>query len=196
MYLFKLAVNLVFREALKMNLVQPIRDKAKIDEIKLILLHKNYRDYFMFEMGINTGLRISDLLPLRVCDVRKQDYIILKEKKTGKQKRFPINNDLMAEILEYTKTMTDNDYLFPSQKGGHLERVRAYEILKEAGDKAGIGEIGTHTMRKTFGYHFYKKHKDVAMLQKIFNHSAPSVTLRYIGIEQDEIDEVLKDFSL
>lgn len=179
-----------------MNFVQPIRKKEKIEEVKSILLHKSYRDYFMFETGINTGLRISDILPLKVCNVRNQDYIILKEKKTGKTKRFQISNDLKAEIGEYTKNMNDYDYLFPSQKGGHIERVRAYEILKEAGKAAGIGEIGTHTMRKTFGYHFYKKYKDVAMLQKIFNHSSPSVTLRYIGIEQDEIDEVLRDFSL
>lgn len=179
-----------------MNFMQPIRDKEKIAELKTILLHSSYRDYFMFVMGINTGLRISDLLPLRVLDVRGQDYIMLKEKKTSKSKRFLINNDLKNEINEYTKTMNDYDYLFPSQKGGHLERVRAYEILKEAGNAAGIGEIGTHTMRKTFGYHFYKKHKDVAMLQKIFNHSAPSVTLRYIGIDQDQIDEALNNFSL
>lgn len=179
-----------------MNFVQPIRDIAKIEEIKVVLKHKSYRDYFMFVLGINTGLRISDLLPLKVKDVRGQDYIILTEKKTSKVKRFPINNDLKIEIQEYTQGMAENDYLFPSQKGGYIKRVRAYEILKEAGYKTGIGEIGTHTLRKTFGYHFYKKYKDVAMLQKIFGHSAPSVTLRYIGIEQDEIDEVLKDFSL
>lgn len=179
-----------------MNFVQPIRDKTKIEEIKDLLRHKKYRDYFMFEMGINTGLRVSDLLPLRVCDVRNQDYIILKEQKTNKSKRFPINNELRTEILEYTKTMNDHDFLFPSQKGGHLKRIRAYEILNTVAKEAGLSEIGTHTMRKTFGYHFYKKYKDVAMLQKIFNHSAPSVTLHYIGIDQDAIDEVLKDFSL
>ena len=185
-----------------MNYVQPIRDPAKIEEIKNLLLHKSYRDYFMFYLGINTGLRISDLLPLKVEDVRNKDYIILIEKKTSKTKkknktkRFIINDELKVEIQKYTLGMADEDYLFHSQKGGHMKRVRAYEILKEVGNKAGVDEIGTHTMRKTFGYHFYKKHKDVAMLQKIFGHSAPSITLRYIGIEQDEIDEVLRDFNL
>lgn len=178
-----------------MNFVQPIREKNKIEEIKNILKHSSYRDYFLFYFGINTGLRISDILPLKSKDVQG-DYIKIKEKKTGKEKRFIINNDLKAEIKEYTKNMNDEDYLFPSQKKGHLSRVRAYEILRQAGEKAGLEEIGTHTLRKTFGYHFYKENKDVAMLQKIFNHSAPSITLRYIGISQDEIDEVLKDFSL
>ena len=59
-----------------------------------------------------------------------------------------------------------------------------------------LEEIGTHTLRKTFGYHFYKRNKDVAMLQKLFNHSSPSITLRYIGIEQDEIDEAYEDFEI
>jgi site-specific recombinase XerD len=60
----------------------------------------------------------------------------------------------------------------------------------------GQEEIGTHTLRKTFGYHFYKKTKHVAMLQDIFNHSAPIVTKRYIGISQDEIDQAIDEFSL
>ena len=56
--------------------------------------------------------------------------------------------------------------------------------------------MGTHTLRKTFGYHYYKKFKDIAMLQKIFNHSNPALTLNYIGIEQDKIDESYKNFIL
>lgn len=183
-----------------MNYVQPIRSLEKIEEIKSILLHSSYRDYFMFVLGINTGLRISDLLPLKVKDIRNKDYIVVVPQKTKHikktPKKFPINNDLLVEIQKYTKSMRDNDFLFPSKKGGHIERVQAYGILRNAGKKAGIGEIGTHTMRKTFGYHFYKRKKDVALLQEIFGHSAPSVTLRYIGINQDEIDNAFKDFSL
>lgn len=185
-----------------MKFVQPIRDLSKIEEVKSLLKHSSYRDYFMFVLGINTGLRISDILPLRVVDVRDQDFIKLIEKKTsmtkkkGKERKFTISNDMKIEVQEYIKGMSDYDYLFPSQKGGHIKRVRAYEILREVGEAVGLGEIGTHTLRKTFGYHFYKKYKDVAMLQTIFGHSAPSITLRYIGISQDEIDLVLRDFSL
>lgn len=78
-----------------------------------------------------------------------------------------------------------------------MDRFGAYYILKKACKDAGLQEkIGTHTMRKTFGYHHYKKFKDVAMLQKIFNHSSPIITLRYIGIEQDQIDESYNNFIL
>lgn len=183
-----------------MNYVQPIRSIEKIEEVKSILLHQSYRNYFMFVMGINTGLRISDLLPLKVKDVRDKEYIVAvlqKTKNTKKApKKIPINNDLKSEINKYTKNMGSNDYLFPSQKGGHIKRVQAYDVLRKAAGTIGIDEIGTHTLRKTFGYHFYKKTKDVALLQEIFGHSAPSVTLRYIGINQDEIDNALRDFSL
>lgn len=179
-----------------MNNVQPIRDKEKIKELKAVLMQQSYRNYFLFLMGINVGLRISDLLPLKVCDVRNKDYISLKEKKTSKDKKFYINDSMKEEIKKYTVIMSDFDFLFPSQKGGHLKRVRAYEILSQAAKEVGLTEIGTHTMRKTFGYHFYKEKKDVAMLQEIFNHSAPSITLKYIGINQDEIDNALKDFKL
>lgn len=179
-----------------MNKVQPIRDISKIEEVKNILKHMSYRDYFMFVFGINTGLRISDIIPLKVKDVRNQNYIILVEQKTTKSKRFLINNDLSTEINEYTKGMDDQDYLFPSKKGSHIKRGQAYKIINTACKKAGLGEIGTHTLRKTFGFHFYNKTKDVAMLQIIFGHSSPSYTLRYIGIEQDQIDQEIRNFSL
>ncbi|WP_312859663.1 tyrosine-type recombinase/integrase [Peribacillus huizhouensis] len=66
----------------------------------------------------------------------------------------------------------------------------------KAGDVLGRDDISTHTMRKTFGYAYYRRTKDLAFLQNIFNHSAPSITKRYIGITQEKIDESLKDFSL
>lgn len=182
-----------------MKTVQPIRDKAKIEEIKSLLMKQSYRDYFMFMMGLNSGLRISDLLKLKVSDVRDKSHITITEEKTEKTKRFSINNALRGIIDEYIKGMKDDEWLFPSQKGNgkkNIDRVQAYRILNNVATKVGLDEIGTHTMRKTFGYHLYQKTKDVALLQEIFNHSAPSITLRYIGINQDVMDQALEDFSL
>lgn len=95
--------------------------------------------------------------------------------------------------------MRQDEYLLASRTGGKskpISRVMAYNILNDVGRMVGIDEIGTHTLRKTFGYHFYQKYKDVALLQELFNHSAPSVTLRYIGINQDQMDKGIDDFSL
>ncbi|MDV2583481.1 site-specific integrase [Alkalibacillus haloalkaliphilus] len=180
-----------------MKEVQPIRDSEKITQIKNELKHQSYRDYFLFVMGINTGLRISDLLPLKVKDVRSKTHITIKEKKTDKNKRFLINGSLRSEIEEYTANLDDEAYLFANQRTKEpIQRVQAYKILNRVAGKVGLKEIGTHTLRKTFGYHYYKRTKDVAMLQEIFNHSSPSVTKRYIGITQEEIDQTLEDFSL
>jgi integrase len=181
-----------------MNFVQPIRDKIKIEEMKNELLKSGSKNYLMFVVGINTGLRISDILTLKVSDVRDRTHITITEQKTGKNKRFKINDNLKSEIDKYTLNMHSDEYLFQSQKGVNkpITRVQAYRILNKAGERVGLGEIGTHTLRKTFGFHFYQKTKDVALLQELFNHSAPSVTLRYIGINQDIMDMAIDDFSL
>lgn len=81
--------------------------------------------------------------------------------------------------------------------GNRMERTQCYRIINAACKKAGIEyRVGTHTLRKTFGYHHYQKFKDVAVLQKIFNHYSPQVTLRYIGIDHDIIDESYNNFIL
>lgn len=180
-----------------MNTVQPIRDPKKIAAMKEVLMKQHYRNYFLFVLGINTGLRISDLLKLRVSDVRDKSHIIITEQKTGKFKRFRINNELREHIYQFTINKNAEEYLFKSRRGhDRIHRVQAWKILNAAAKEVGLEEIGTHTLRKTFGYHFYQKYKDVAVLQQIFNHSSPAVTMRYIGITQDIIDEKVDGFSL
>ena len=181
-----------------MNKVEPIRDKNKIKEIKDILLKKSYRNYMIFVIGINTGLRIGDLLKLKVEDVKDKSHIIIKEQKTSKNKQFLINENLRREINQYIKNMDNDEYLFQSRIGNNkaLSRFQAYRILSSAGKKAGLERIACHSTRKTFGFFHYKKYKDVALLQKLFNHSSPSITLDYIGITQDIIDESIENFSL
>ena len=77
-----------------------------------------------------------------------------------------------------------------------ITRTQAYRVLREAGKAFGIDALGTHTMRKTFGYHYYKKTHDVVTLMRIFNHTSQAVTLHYIGIEEEEIRQSLDDFYL
>lgn len=182
-----------------MSTVQPIREKKIIEDVKNILLQENTRNYVLFCSGINIGLRISDILKLKVSDVKNKTHIVITEEKTNKQKRFYINDDLRNYFNILTHNMLDDSFIFQSKKvkGKALDRFQAYRIINDACKKAGItDEVGTHTLRKTFGYHHYQQFKDVAMLQNIFNHSSQSVTLRYIGINDDMIDESYKQFSL
>lgn len=180
-----------------MNIVEPIRKKSDLQKIEKILRKQSMRDLLLFTVGTNCGLRISDILNLNVSDVRNKDYISITEKKTGKYKRFPINSKLKPMFAKFTQNRNIDEPLFLSVFNNRMERTQCYRIVNTACRKAGIDyKIGTHTLRKTFGYHHYQKFKDVAVLQKIFNHCSPQVTLRYIGIDQDMIDESYNNFVL
>ena len=119
------------------------------------------------------------------------------EKKTGKYKRFPINSKLKPMFAQFTQGRKADEPLFLSVFNNRMERTQCYRIINDICRKAGIDyNIGTHTLRKTFGYHHYRKFKDIVVLQKIFNHYSPQVTLRYIGIDQDIIDNSYNNFIL
>lgn len=181
-----------------MEYVESIRDKRKIERVKNILKQSGSRDYILFLLGINSGLRISDILRLKVSDVMNKKYISIKEQKTNKNRKVPITESFKLPLVKYISGKSPEDWLFSSQRGNKaITRIQAYRIINTACQKAGIKtKIGTHTLRKTFGYHLYQKTKDVALLQNILNHSSPTVTLRYIGINQDIIDSKLKSFWL
>lgn len=186
------------------NLVEPIKSKKDIERIEKYLEKHSRRNRLIFAFGINTGLRVSDILGLNVEDVEGKNYVEIREKKTGKYKRFPLNTKLKTLIKEYLSverskkySLSDTEPLFIGKKHCRLDRSQVYRFLNDACKQLGITvNVGTHTMRKSFGYHFYKKYNDVALLQKILNHSSPAITLRYIGVDQDEIDLSYNNFEL
>ncbi len=180
-----------------MNYVEPIRDVRTLQDITQYLKDRNPKYYVMFIVGIYSGLRVSDILKLKVRDIRGKEAIKLREKKTGKEKLFPINKEIYTVIQEYCVNMKDYDYLIPSSKASckAVSREYAYRVIHAAGLAFGLDNLGTHTMRKTFGYHFYMQTKDIVLLMKIFNHNDQSKTLRYIGVEQSTIDSAMRKFS-
>ncbi|GGI46037.1 site-specific recombinase [Paenibacillus marchantiophytorum] len=166
-----------------MQVVQPIREQEKIEELQAVLKEQSIRDWLLFTIGINSGLHLSDLLSLKVKDVRDRTTVSVREEKTGKLKTFQLSAQLKDFIEDYIKYMDEGNYLFPSQRTGNpIKRIRVYRILSEAAKQVGLSDIGTHTLRKTYGYHYYLKTKNVSVLRDLFNQSAPSVTLRYIGV--------------
>lgn len=180
-----------------MTTVEPIRNLEHLRKLEDYLAKTSKRDLLLFTIGTNCGLRISDIVALNVGDVRNKSHIRIVEKKTGKYKSFPINSKLKPMFEEYTKGKRSDEALFKTRFQNRMDRFTAYRIIRKSCKLAGLPEkVGTHTMRKTFGYHHYQKFKDIAILQKIFNHSTPQVTLRYIGIEQDQIDESYTNFVL
>ncbi|MGD0153992.1 MAG: site-specific integrase [Thermacetogeniaceae bacterium] len=189
-----------------MNTVEPIRDLQKIDAMKKILKSQNIRDWLLFTIGINSALRVSDLLRLRqmdLCDNRGRvlDAIRVREKKTNKEKLFRLNKSIRKALNEYMQTTPlDMDaFLFQSRKGENrpIGRGQAWEILSNAAKAVGIrDQIGTHTMRKTWGYHARMAGTDIEIIMRALNHSSQRQTLRYIGITQDEVDNAYDSICL
>lgn len=181
--------------------VEPLRSAEEIKNMREALAQTNFkeRNLLLFNIGINTGLRISDIITLRVEDVKGKSSVNVQEGKTGK-KRIVHLNAVMVDIADYINDVLDGanqGFLFPSRKGSsHISRVQAYRIMSGAGVACGYDYVGTHTLRKTFGYHFYKQTKDVATLMEIFNHSDQQTTKRYIGINADDIKAYLTQFSI
>ena len=180
-----------------MRVVEPIRDKVLLEEFKEYLKDWSHRNYIMFMIGINTGLRITDILRLRVGDV-KGTHITIQEEKTEKWRKILVTKTLKKELQEYIKGKKDSEYLIKSRQGQNqpITRDMAYKILRTTAEEFDMRRVGTHSMRKTYGYWFYKKYKNVAVLQELFGHFSQSETLTYIGVTQDDHDKYMADFGL
>ena len=126
----------------------------------------------------------------------EKDEIRLYEQKTGKYRTFRISTSLKRVLRAYCRNKKGHEYLVPNPRTGQpISRVQAWRVINKFARRYGLKHIGTHTMRKTFGYHFYTKHGDVSMLMEIFNHSHESITLRYLGINKKIIDDSMEHFS-
>lgn len=174
-----------------MKEVQPIKDKRKLQELKeYIKEHKEYKYYVMFMLGIYSGLRIEDILQLQVKDVMENGEMrnaIIKGATTNNSKMFMMSDELQEVLKEYCQGKAEEEYLIQNERTHKpIGRVQAWKVINECAVKVGLEDIGTHSMRKTFGYHFYQETKDLILLQKIFNHSEPKLTRRYIGVAESE----------
>lgn len=172
-----------------MEYVNPIKSIRKINSIKKNLKERSSRDYVLFVLGINTGLKVSTLLSLKISQLVKEDGAIESFLLIDDQKIY-INDQVKAALgfhLHHTAPPRDS-YLFQSPKSGlPITRQQAYRVINEAARKAGINDqIGTHTLRKTFGYHAYKKGIAISLIQSRFHQQSPSDTLRYIGMDDTD----------
>lgn len=200
-----------------------VKDEATLNRIKECLLRSSdkygYRNFVIFLLGINTGLRCGDLLQIRMQDILTENRelknkITLLEEKTLKRRTIFLNDYVVQAIRDYIGSLdsyTMYSPLFPSRKKiqkttngvkdntGCLSRKSYGRILKEIGDTLEIEHLCTHSMRKSFGYAVYKKfsgqliqgtYSAIDILQKSFNHSSSSTTMRYIGLEEEVMQDV------
>lgn len=200
-----------------MEFVEPIRDAELVNEIESRLkegrgTEKGWRQYMLFELGIYTGLRISDLAQLRVGDVRGRDSIAMVERKTKKQTHLPLSKKIQRICNRELKGLPSDRFIFlsshktkptrehPEIRMGQekpIDRRTAYNYVADIARDVGIDyKVGCHTLRKTFGYHFYKSTRKIGLLTIWFNHSSEQVTKRYIGINYDEMERHARNFEI
>jgi len=172
------------------------------DTIKLIshLLEIRFSKQmsYIWDIGLNLALRISDLLAIKFTDI-KDDRLRIKEGKTGKYADIKLNDKAVSLIKQVQASHPDHIYLFQSYLNKQSMHSPARPLTRRAVSHAFsmIGaevkvNLGTHSMRKTRGYFLYQQTKDIARVMNMLRHSSGGVTLRYIGITQDEVD---KDFA-
>lgn len=187
----------------------PIRTKEEIEQMKTYFLSKNrYRDYALFVTGINTALRIGDLLELKWVDIydsSKSTYrrhIELYEQKTHKYAEIALNESCIKSfklLRKHSPFICETEYIFCHKNDHfrHISRNRAYHIIKEAAMENHIeGNISCHSLRKTFGYHAWKKGTPSALIMNIYNHSSIEITKRYLSISQDDKDDLYNSMNL
>jgi integrase len=183
-----------------MAVTEPIRDKKHVRELAGYYLKRGeLRNYVLIVMSLHTALRISDLLSLNWSDVYDFDLKQVKkrfsivEKKTKKPKIIALNKNAVASLRILAKHIkfSRDSALFESRKTGRaLGRIQAYRIIRSAADALELGRVSCHSLRKTFGYHAWKSGAAPAVIMAIYAHSSFAVTQRYLGIEQDDKDEI------
>lgn len=196
-----------------MNTAQPIRNHEDLENLKRYYreIHPNARNQLLVILGLNTALRISDLLGLRWQDVylfewnKYSEHICLVEQKTGKPSSIYINHNIIEALQAYRRQLIaqcrqplPEDYLFShSNKREPITRVQAFRIIKTAANYYQIpGVICCHSLRKTFGYQAWRQGVSPALLVSIYNHSSYEVTKRYLGIEQDDRDKIFQEIQI
>ena len=174
--------------------VEPIRNPKDIKAIKRMLAG-NPRDYCIFVLGINTNLRASDILKLRVRDVQGQDELVLKEKKTGKIRRITLNDAVRKAINNLLALMSnpdDESYLFLGLRGNPLTVPTLSRMVKTWCQAINLpGNYGSHSLRKTWGYHQRVSFgMGLPELMVCFNHSSQRQTLDYLCVQPEEVKNI------
>jgi len=190
-----------------MNWVEPIRDRAKIRLIEAHLRQrKSPRDYLLFTLGINVALRISDLLNLRVCDVRDEagrirDELVVMEGKTSKRRAIPLAGaakDALVFYFERCPDLSSDAWLFEStHREAPISYVQANRLIKSWCRLVGLrGNYASHSLRKTWAYWARRAGVPVSLIRQALGHSREDITLRYLGITAEEVEDVYRKVNL
>lgn len=187
-----------------MAATDPIRDRKQLNALAGYWFGRNQRNYTLIVLGVCTALRIGDLLQLRWDDVYDEQrgefrsHIVLTESKTNKPKTIALNQQALRALRLYHPGRKGT-YIFASNRRHQkaISRVQAWRIIQAAALAVkAVGRIACHSLRKTFGYFAWKAGVLPIMLMDVFNHSSFEVTRRYLGISQDDRDQIYLNMAL
>lgn len=183
----------------------PIKEKELILDMQDYLKDENYRNYILFVVGISTGYRAGDLVKLKVRDIKEAlnngYFEILENKKLNSRnikkenirpRRVKIISKVSVILKKYIKGKKDYEYLFKSRKGTnkHISVSHVSRILRNSGEKLGLGNITAHSMRKTYAYSLYiDSDKNITLVKEMLGHSSEKITKRYIGLDRETYDK-------
>jgi len=176
----------------KNQTAEPIKDRAKIQEMKKALQEgqNGFRNRLLFEMGLASALRITDLTSLKKKNI-VDGFVRIKTGKTGRIKLIEINPKVYQMLLIHLEDKEEDDFIFD------IGRVMAWKILKDAAKKVGLSNISSHSMRKTTAWHFYHESgKDIRKTMALLGHKDPKETRIYLNIDDDEVNVLLKNMYL
>ena len=189
-----------------MATTQPIRNKNKVRQLAAYYLNRGeIRNHVLIILGVNTALRISDLLRLTwdcVYDFDQQcvrSSITLVEMKTHKEKTIALNHSAISALtLLATSSAGQGRYIIENTRTGRaISRIQAYRLIRSAAEALKFQErVSCHSLRKTLGYHAWKKGVSLAIIMEIYNHSSLAITRRYLGVTQDDKDAVYLEIDL
>ena len=198
------------------RIVMPIKNIEDIERCKEFLKNrtenapekykKSYaKDLLLFKIGINTGLRVNDLLSIEWKDIFKpgthqfNGYFVPKEQKTKKVRQIFINDSFKAAVKEYLKYVPNaklEGYVFTNRQGNRLSDASVDKLMKLLEKNLGLENLSTHSLRKTFAYHMYMQTQDISLVQEILQHSSVAVTRRYLGISQQVKEKAYNELNL
>lgn len=209
MLVYNEVVKYIIRGNYIMNFVEPFRDKQKIIAIKKLLREeKSPRNYLMFTLGINSALRASDLLRLKVGDLLTdlgdiREYLYVKTKKTGRELKIYVNDNMQKAIKFYIYNengLDPDNWLFYSKRNREraISRIRLWVLIRRWAKLVKLSEerFGSHSLRKTWGYHARLSGFDIETIREKLGHRNSNITKRYLGITQREINDIEKSLNI
>ena len=184
----------------------PIRDKNELKALADFYFRRGeLRNYVLVVLGVHTALRISDLLQLKWTDLYDydrgcmRDHLAVVEQKTGKRRIIALNREALRALSLYFKHHK-GEYVFSNHRKheNHISRVQAWRILRAAVKALRLtGHISCHSLRKTWGYFAWSRAGiSPEVIMTVFNHSDFRITLRYLGVQQDDLDQAYRKMKM